>query len=249
MNFDDDIPPDDPAAERPMARAEENEDAATARHLAVLEGLRDMGLDVAKALKTRVILAAAEGKTDDKAAKSFALVATTVQQVILLHLEVAGLREKRRESRLAQRKARVKQIVRRAIDPVDVPGAIAPSPRIEKERQVRRVRLDDLFHELDDDIFEGLSVAEVVERACKLFGVTPDPTLHWPEWAELRGQSPPEPSSEPPAQPARAQSGNAQSGNSKPVIPARLSDASTLGLNGRPPPVPPFAGPRERAPP
>jgi hypothetical protein len=249
MNFDDDIPPDDPAAERPMARAEENEDAATARHLAVLEGLRDMGLDVAKALKTRVILAAAEGKTDDKAAKSFALVATTVQQVILLHLEVAGLREKRRESRLAQRKARVKQIVRRAIDPVDVPGAIAPSPRIEKERQVRRVRLDDLFHELDDDIFEGLSVAEVVERACKLFGVTPDPTLNWPEWAELRGQSPPEPSSEPPAQSPRIQSANAPSANARPVIPARLSGASPLGLNGRAPPMPPFAGPRERAPP
>ncbi len=269
MNFDDDIPPDNPAAELTVVGAEKHDDAATARHLAVLAELRDMGLDVAKAFKTRVILAAAEGKSDEKAAKGFALAAKTVQQVILLHQEVAGLREQRRASLLERRKARAKQIVRRAIEQEDRPGATGTAPRTERERQVQRVRLNDLFRELDEDIFEGLSVADVVERACKLFGVTPDPTLNWPDWAELRGQSPPEPSAEPaatespptspPAQPPRAQSanaqsgnarsGNAQSGNGRPVIPARLSGASPLGLNGRAPPVPPFAGPRERAPP
>ncbi len=249
MDFDDDIPAGDPAAEQAEDRAVDQTSDQTGRHLAALEKLRDMGLDVASALKNRVIYAAVENKTDDKAAKSFALVATTVQQVILLHQETTGLREKRRESRLAERKARAKQITRRMIDsmiaPGDgpgAPGAIAPIPRIEKERQVRRVRLDELFRELDDDIFEGLSVAEVVERACRLLGVEPDPTLRWPEWAELRGETGPEPPRElspTQAAPARA----------KPAIPARFSGASAIGLNGRAPPVSPSAGPRERAPP
>ena len=236
MSFDDDIPADDPAAEQAEDRAVDQ----TGRHLAALEKLRDMGLDVASALKNRVIYAAVENKTDDKAAKAFALVATTVQQVILLHQETAGLREKRRGSRLAERKARAKQITRRMIDPVDEPGAITSNPRVEKERQVRRVRLDDLFRELDDDIFEGLSVAEVVENACRLLGVEPDPTLRWPEWAELRGEIGPEtPVQPPPAAPARL----------KPAVPARFSGASAMAMGGHAPPVSASAQPRERAPP
>jgi len=238
MSFDDDIPPAGPAAERPQERAEDRVEAETARHLAALEKLRDMGMDVAVAMKTRAIYAAAEGKTDDKAVKGFALIAKTVQQVILLYQETAGLRDKRRTDRLTRRKIQAKQIVRRAIEREKVPGAVRTPPLTEREKHVQRVRLDELFNEFGADIFEGRSVAEVVERACKLFGVEPDPTLIWPDWAELRGESQPEPLAEGPDKAAKA----------RPVIPARFSGASAIGLNGRhPPTTPAFA--KERGPP
>ena len=216
----------------------------TERHLAVLAELRDMCRDAALALKTRVICAAAEGKTDDKAAKSLALVVKTAQQVIMLHQEIDGLRKKRRDSLVAYRKAQAKQIVRETIDRPDPPGIPAQQQRTEKVRVVQRVTLDHIFQTVDDDVVEGLSVAELVARACSLVGFDPGPLPPWPEWAELRPKARPEPPAGPPAQPAKAQSAKAQ-----PAIPAHLSGASALGLNGRAPPVSPLAGPRERGPP
>jgi hypothetical protein len=236
MNSNENTAPGNPAAERSVERAEERGDAVTAHHLVALEKLRDMGVVVASALKERVIYAAVEGKTDDKAAKSFALVTKTVEQVILLHQEIAGLREKRRASLLAERKAQAKKVVRGLIDRQDAAQGVAAPPRTEAERQVRRVRLDELFNGLGDAIFEGLSVAEIVAHACQLFGVTPDPTPPWPEWAEIRGESLPEPAAEPPAGAV----------GTKPRIPAGLSGASAIGLNGR---MPPLGAPKGRAPP
>jgi hypothetical protein len=101
------------------------------------------------------------------------------------------------------------------------------------------VQLDTLFKTLDDDMVERLSVAELVAHASKLFGFALDPTVRWPEWAELRGESPPDGPPEPPPGPAKA----------KRSIPAHLSGASTLGLNDRTPPDLPLIGRRERGPP
>jgi len=239
MDFTDDVPFDDPVPGRSPERAADSAVDQTEWHLAVLAELRDMCRDAAVALKTRVIYAAAEGKTDDKAAKSLALVVKTAQQVILLHQEIDGLRKKRRDSLVAQRKAQAKQIVRDTIDRPDPPDIPAQQQRTEKVRAVQRVTLDSIFRALDDDVVEGLSVAELVERACSLVGFDPGPLTPWPEWAELRPKGPPKAPARPPAQPAKAQ----------PTIPAHLSGASALGLNGRAPPVSPLAGLRERGPP
>ena len=209
------------------------------RHLAVLAELRDMCRDAAVALKTRVIYAAAEGKTDDKAAKSLALVVKTAQQVILLHQEIDGMRRKRRAGQAVERKAQAKQFLRDAIDRPDPPGTPEQQKRTEKIRAVRRVRLDSAFKTLDGEHIEGLSVAEIVERACRLVGFNPGPVPPWPEWAELRPKALPEPPAGPPTQPAKV----------RPAIPAHLSGASGLGLNGHAPPVLPLAGLRERGPP
>jgi hypothetical protein len=212
-------------------------DAQTLRHLAVLEKLRDSGADVAEAMRLRVIFAAGEGKTDDKAAKSFALAAKTVQQVILLHQEITGELKRRRRTRLAERMGQAKRIVGGAIERKnagETPG------QTRGERQLQRVKLDDLFDR--KELFEGLSVAEIVERACRLFGVTPDPTLRWPDWAEIRGETAPE-------QPQSASQTAAPPSRPKPTVPARFSGASSLGLDGRIPPDRGFQDRRERAPP
>lgn len=242
MNFDDDTALDDATYGRSLQRTEEPAaDTAvdqTERHLAVLASLRDIGHDAAVVLKNRVVYAAAEGKTDDKAAKCLALVIKTVEQVIMLHTEISGLREKRRAGLVRERKAKAKQIVRGVIDRADVPDA-SGRPRTEKVRAVQRVRLETAFETLDDDLVAGLSVAEIVARACRLFGLNPGPLAPWPEWAELRPETPPEPAAEPAIRPPKA----------KPSIPARLSGASALGLNGRAPPDLAFAQRRERAPP
>jgi hypothetical protein len=238
MNFDEQALDDATYGRTPMepvaAPALDPAVDPTERQLAILASLAEMGHDIARAMKNRTIYAAVENKTDDKAAKAYALVAKTVQQVILLSREIREHREKRRASVVSERKAQAKQIVRAAIDRPDPPEIPAQQQRTEKVRAVQRVQLDAMFKNVGDDLVERLSVAELVERACGMFGLPLDPTVRWPDWAELRGEPPPESPPEPSPRPQKANT----------TIPAHLSGASALGLNGRAPP-----DPRERKPP
>jgi hypothetical protein len=212
-------------------------DEQTERNLAVLAELRDAGLDIVKAIKARVIQQAAEGIVDAKAGAAYSQVAKTVQQVIVLFDEIRGLREKRRAGLLSDRKAQAKKLVRSAIDREAQGGS--GRLRTETERRELHVRLDNLFDYQVD--FERFSVAEIVAKACKLFGVALDPALHWPEWSELRPEMPAKPAAEPPpaspAEPARR------------PVPLALSGASPLSLSGKTPPERPLDPGRKRGPP
>lgn len=232
-------------------------DAETRRHLAALESLREAGTAIAESMRNRVVSAAAENKTDEKAAKAFCDVARTVEQVILLHQEVAGAWRKRRGEALQKRKQQARRIVTQAIEqagmsrgegdaadpasPVSGSSDLRTVHPVGRVRAVPRIRLDALFRDLDDDVFDGLSMAEIVDRACKLFGVTPDPTLVWPDWSELRGETPPaDPAAAFPDLTSERPSGAESPPNRRrPRVPARFSGGIALGLDGpdiRPPP-------------
>jgi hypothetical protein len=232
-------PPDTPLPDMPRGAPPNGQalpagdDAQTERNLAVLAELRDIGLEMAKVIKTRAVLDAAEGLPDTKCAAAFDKIARAVRQVIFLFDEIRGLREKRRNNLVSQRKADAKKLIRKAIDR-DIKDA-SDRPRTEKERQDLRTRADDLIDYRNYD-FERFSVAEIVADVCKFFGVKLDPALSWPEWSELRPETPAQPATEPlPPAPPKPAAGAA--------VPPGLSGASSLPLMGRPP------AKRERGPP
>jgi hypothetical protein len=151
------------------------------RRLRILQELAEIGMDLARAVRTRALAAKDPAATVDLGL-SFSRIARAVRQTVALEArleqdrQAAAAERAERQARDAREqaykhKARIRGLVERAID-------------AEASGEAAEDLLGDLDERLEDadDLagFAGRPVAEIVQHICRELDVTPPPAL-WDE--------------------------------------------------------------------
>ena len=207
------------------------------RSVKVLGELRDIGARMI-AVMDRMVLGIASPEQQKVFAgvnlgTAFPAIAKAVRQCVALQQDIMGEREKRRSSQASIRKSQAKRVVDRAVTQAVAADKTRPE-RSEMEKRALRTRAENLFDDYDHlGELEHCTIGQLIGRICRTLGVKPDLSM-WPDAAEPETAVATE--VKPPGKPKR-------------VVPSGLSGASTVGLMGKPPVVPAFAGTSGRGPP
>ena len=181
----------DPAAATELATTDPCEDR-TERHLRILQELADIGMELARAVKARALDPEAEPAAAAELVLTFSRIARAVRQTVALEaridrdrqaaaVERAERRVRETLDRALRRKARVRDLVERAIDS-EASGAAAEDLLLD---------LDERLEDADDLAgFADRPVAEIVARICGDLGVAPPPNL-WDDegWGIVQDQT------------------------------------------------------------
>ena len=196
-------------ADRPEACAPEPEgeappDAAAlqaARQLAALEELREIGMDLARALGRQVTKPATEEEARALAGidlgLAFARISRAVRQIIAMEQEIMGLRETCARQIIAAREARAQCIIDEAAERErqeekareaeiqrSIRRAVKDSIRADKpgiSQYGMRLTMARMFNDYDDyDDYVRGTPAEIVTRICADLGIEPDLSI-WME--------------------------------------------------------------------
>jgi len=168
--------------------AEDAVDLQAARQLAALEELREIGMDLARALGRQVTRPASEDEARALAGidvgLAYARIARAVRQIIAMEQEIVGLREARARRIVEDRAARAQALIDAAAAREEqaaaaiqrsVRHAVRNSIRAENpelERYEIDALLTDLFNDYDD--YDRGAPAEIVTRICADLGIEPD---------------------------------------------------------------------------
>jgi hypothetical protein len=152
------------------------------RRLRILQELAEIGMDLARAVRTRALAARADPAAAVDLGLSFSRIARAVRQTVALEARLDQDRQAAAAERAERRvrdarehayehKARIRSLVERAID-------------AEASGEAAEDLLSDLDERLEDaDDLAGFAdrpVAEIVQHICRELDVTPPPAL-WDE--------------------------------------------------------------------
>ena len=169
--------PEAEAAAEP-ATTDPHEDRAE-RHLRILQELADIGMELVRAVKARALDPEADPAATAELVLTFSRIARAVRQTVALEaridrdrqaaaVERAERRVRETLDRALRHKARVRDLVERAIDS-EASGAAAEDLLLD---------LDERLEDADDLAgFADRPVAEIVARICRDLGVAPPPNL------------------------------------------------------------------------
>ena len=148
------------------------------RHLRVLQELADIGMELARAVKAQALDPQADPAAAAELGLTFSRIARAVRQTVALEArldrdrqtaaaERAERRVRQARDRALQNKARVRDLVERAIDAGASDAATAEDLLLD---------LDERLEDADDLAgFADRPVAEIVARICRDLGVAPPP--------------------------------------------------------------------------
>jgi hypothetical protein len=215
----------DPSPDRTQAHAFWSVEAAAARterQMRMLQELAEIGMDLARAVRTQTLAPTPEAGAKPGLGNPdlvFARLARAVAQTLALQAKLEADCRKLMETSAAERAAERAEAERRAVNAQNKHRAWQKE-RVERvveqtvRTKVQETRIPDYlrtmrmrFNDFDDYADSGKrSVGEIIARICRDLGLTPD----WPRWAgemwaveEARTNAPGSPYAKPPPAPAR----------------------------------------------